>query len=162
MSYTVKELRKMAKDLNIRGYSVCNKQELIHRLENHWSTNKMLKDASKEQPPSDEEVRAEVHIKPEELESLSAEELQAKYEKLESHINQRKKATVPKPPSVREDGSEIVVKRMRRARKPNAWDAFLKKCIAEEGGSMSKHMKRKEDYAKFKETWKPPTADSEE
>jgi hypothetical protein len=160
MSYSLKELRKMAKELEIRGYSTCNKAELVQRLENHWTTKKLLKDVSKEQPVDQAEIKKEVQTaKPEDLENLTAEQLEEKFQKLNGFIEAKKAKAVPTPPSTRDDGSEVKVKRMRAPRKNSAWDAFLKDCLAKDGGSLRHHMKRKDDYEAFKSNWKPASSE---
>lgn len=156
MSYTLKELRKIGKQLSIRGYSCDNKATLLSKIENHPEAQKIIKQSYEEQPePERPDVSAAFSMKEDDLENLTAEELEEKQQKLQSYLDAKRKTTpMPIPPKTTPDGDPVVVKKARKARKRSAWDDFLVDYVKKNGGSPRNAMSKKEEYAEYKKTWK--------
>ncbi len=130
----LRELRALAKDLGIRGYSTANKARLTTLIENHEHTQQLManaratqaaKSAAKEEP-------APAPAPP----ASSSFEAPAPQESAPVPT-----ADKPKP---------------RRKAGPSAWNSFLRDYRKEHGGTLKQAMQQKDAYAKYKESWTRP------
>jgi hypothetical protein len=129
----LKELRTIAKELGIRGYSTANKSKLIAMLENHPKAFKIRHTDAE----ADQNVAEAFELKPDDFENMSHEELEAKHKALQSHIEKKKavEGAVNKP----------------AARKPSPWNAFLREYSTKNGVSWKEAMTKKDEYKAWKE-----------
>lgn len=122
----VAQLRSLAKDLNIKGYSTAKKADLIALLEGHSQKTMPVAEA-----PVAEAPVAEAPVK-EELKAVKA----------------------PKAPrvvkAVAEAKETSVSAEAKKARNPSSWSEFLKSYKREHSCSLKEAMSKKAEYAEYK------------
>jgi len=132
-SMKVSELRSIAKEKGLKGYSSANKSELLMMLESGASLRE-LRLQDKTQAEEEEESPQEVIVE-------------------EVEVVQQVPPQSPKsPPSPKSPQSP---NKKPRQRKRNAWNAYLSSQVKKTGCSLSEARADKEAYAKFKASFDP-------
>ena len=119
---TVKDLRTLAKDLGLRGYSTANKARLIELLGNHEKSSEQSKKSeapapSKDAAPEDEAPKNE---------------------------------TFEEPAKTEDEPRVEAPKKHNRVRAANPWNTFLAEYRKEHGCSLKDAMKHKDEYTAWK------------
>jgi hypothetical protein len=138
----LRELRELAKSLNIRGYSAAKKDKLIMMLESHPRAFKVLHTDVDES--ADEKVKESFELNPEDFDKMDATELEARHNALRAHLEKKKEI------------AEATAPAKKRA---SPWNTFLKEYSANNGVSYKVAMSKKEEYSKWKESNWPPKSD---
>jgi hypothetical protein len=134
---TVKELRTLAKQLKIRGYSTASKAQLLELLENYDKTETVVTRARNAKEPKKDKV-------PKKTQSVDET---GTFEQEESPVEEP--TTEPKKTK----------QKKARTRAPNAWNSFLADYRKENNATLKQAMAAKEAYATYKESWKPTEPD---
>ena len=124
--YTLKDLRSIAKNLGIRGYSSANKAKLVEMLDNHANTKDVVDRVQSR-------VDAQEHAPAPTPASTPAPE-ETKTEKVFVQ-EEPKKADSEAPP---------------KKKRYSPWNAFLSEYRQEHGCSLKEAMNKKDEYAAWK------------
>ena len=138
---TVKELRTLAKQLKIRGYSTASKAQLLELLENYDKTETVVTRAlSAKDPPKKTKAPKKTQSVDESgtFEQEPPVEEQSPVEPTEPRQTKQKKAAT---------------------RAPNAWNSFLADYRKENNATLKQAMAAKEAYVTYKESWTPADPD---
>jgi ribonuclease E len=130
----VAQLRALAKELNIKGYSTAKKADLINLLEVHGGKTMPADESHKAHEP----VKAADPVKTEA--PVKAETPVAKPKRVKAAAPTAKPATPSTPLSAES----------RKARGASAWSEFLKAYKAEHSCSLKEAMTKKDEYAAYK------------
>jgi hypothetical protein len=136
----VVQLRALAKELNIKGYSTAKKAELITLLEVHGGKTMPAEESAKADEPvkADESHKAAEPVKA--VEPVKAEVQAAKPKRVKAAAPTSKPASPSTPLSA--EG--------RKARGASAWSEFLKAYKLEHNCSLKEAMSKKDEYATYK------------
>ena len=122
MSHTAVELRKLAKELGLRGYSTAKKARLVEMLEEHSKAVEAQKAAA-----------SKAEEKPAEPEPEKDEDTKSAFVAEEKKEEPKEKKAAP------------------ARRTPSVWNQFLAAYRSEHGCSLKEAMKQKDAYEVYKQ-----------
>lgn len=134
---TLRELRTLAKDLKIRGYSTAKKDRLIQLLEDHHHVASLTKGTAPASAPAP---------------SDAPEPAPAPSKASESFV-------VPETDEPAQDAPAVPAKKEKKPRKANAWNSFLRDYRKENNCTLKVAMSRRDEYATYKAAYAPPASE---
>lgn len=141
--YKLSDLKQMARELQIGGYSKMKKADLVTAIENHPETQEILHKAQntvpeKKSPP------------PADMDSLPLDDLEERLAALQKDLDARKAKKLGK---VTPDATQAPRPMRKNGSKKNPWLAFQKQCTQDGKG---RAVDRRDEYDAFKANWKCP------